>query len=144
MLTTIKHFSALGVSRSPTHESVLLGRGFCMPQTPGHLVETSVCSKRRVLGAQRTQLMLEGRLGSPSTSYRIGKPTKCKNTPQHTKCEIPQIPLGMPTIRKSYFGGIFLAFSGYFFDLLLEKSNGGVFGRGVFQITDLSSNPTSQ
>ena len=24
------------------------------------------------------------------------------------------------------------------------KSNGGFFGRGVFQITDLSSNPTSQ
>ena len=61
---------------------------------------------------------------SPSTSYRIGKPTTCKNTPQHTKHETPRntssnTPSNTQKIRNSYFFGIFLVFSGYFFDPLL-------------------------
>ena len=60
----------------------------------------------------------------PSTSYRIGKPTKCKNTHQHTQHETPRntpsyTPWNTQKIRHSYFWGIFLVFSGYFFDLLV-------------------------
>ena len=54
------------------------------------------------------------RIDNPSTSYRLGKPTKCKNTPQHTKHETPRTPWNAQKILNSYFRGIFLVFSGYF------------------------------
>ena len=51
------------------------------------------------------------------TTEQAGKPTTCKNTSQHTKCEIPwntssDNPQNTPKVRKSYLGGIFLVFLG--------------------------------
>ena len=50
------------------------------------------------------------------TSYRIGKPTKCKNTPQHTKnMRLAEIPLQIPPgILKNYEIRIFGVFFWYF------------------------------
>ena len=75
-------------------------------------------------------------LDNPSTSYSIGKPTKCKNTPQNTKHETPRntpsnSPWNTQKIRNSYFWGIFLVFSGYFFDPLPSGEfvcRAGIFG----------------
>ena len=52
---------------------------------------------------------------NPSTSYRIGKPTKCKNTLQHTKHETPRnTPSNTPWNTKKYEIRIFGVFFWYF------------------------------
>ena len=48
------------------------------------------------------------RFQNPSTSYRIGKPTRCKNTTQHTKCEIPWKTSAAKIITKTYLQKSFL------------------------------------
>ena len=59
------------------------------------------------------------RIDNPSTSDRIGKPTKCKNTPEHTKHETPRnTPSNTPWNTQKYeiriFGGFFWYFRGIF------------------------------
>ena len=75
---------------------------------------------------------------NPSTSYRIGKPTKCKNTPQHTKCGIPQntpsdTPQNTPKIYENRILGVFFwYFRGIF--SISWRGGGGKFGcrAGIF------------
>ena len=52
---------------------------------------------------------------NPSTSYRIGKPTQCKNAHQHTKREIPRnTPSDTPQNTPKYENRILGVFSRYF------------------------------
>ena len=73
---------------------------------------------------------------NPSTSYRIEKPTKSKNTPQHTKHETPRntpsnTPWNTKKIRNSYFLGYFSGIFGVFFRSLAVGEfvcRAGIFG----------------
>ena len=83
-----------------------------------------------ILKRQKCFAMRYIKLTTPSTSYRIGKPTKCKKkTSTYKKWDSPKYPFRYllripPKYENRIFGSIFLVFSGFSSDLMAQGKFG--------------------